>query len=307
MKSFSVQKSNVGLMVQDTSSALATLIGIWINNRYRDIVNSYDWEQLYHNQSVDTTANTSAYAFDPSTERLIYAVDITNDCPINIVTEQDFLQNYGDALTDTRSPDTCFLASSPVASQPGSGEKLIVKSSSTSDTAISVLLRGISSSSEVYESLNLSGTTAVTASNTYTEVLGFSKSGASVGKVTLYDNDGATSRAVLSMEGLNSRYKILNLYPVPSGAVTVKMRSKRKVRELAQSYDYPIIEDISDIIELGAQADAWRYKRQFAKATALETQYQIAKMQRIHNEVAQPGIVHQFQPEPLNRSEGITE
>lgn len=304
MKSFSVLKSNVGLMVQDTSSALSTLIGIWVNNRYRDVINSYDWEQLYHNQSINTSADTSAYAFDENTERLIYAVDITNDCPINIVSEQDFLQNYGDALTDTGSPDTCFLTSDVVASQPASGQ-LIVKSSSASDTAISILLRGMSSSSEVYESLNLSGTTAVTASNTYTEVLGFSKSGATVGKVTLYDNNGTTARAVMSPETLVSRYKILNLYPVPSGAVTVKLRTKRKITPLSQNYDYPVIEDVADILELGAQADAWKYKRQFAKATALETQYQIAKMERIHREVAQPGIVHQFQAESLNRDEGI--
>jgi len=166
MKSFSVIKANVGSYVQDTSSAFSTIVGLWVNNRYRDIINSYDWEQLYHNQSLTTTANTSAYAFDENTERLIYAVDITNDCPINIVTEQDFLQNYGDALTDTGSPDTCFLVSDVAASQPETGQKLIIKSSSASDTTQTILLRGLSSTAgEVYESLTCNGTTAVTASN----------------------------------------------------------------------------------------------------------------------------------------------
>jgi hypothetical protein len=305
MKSFSVITANVGSFVQDTSSALSTLIGLWVNNRYQDVIRSYDWEQLYHNQSITTTANTSAYGFDENTERLVYAVDITNDMPINIVTEQDFLQNYGDALTDTGSPDTCFLASDVVASQPASGQ-LIIKSSSASDTTQTILLRGISSTAgEVYESLTCNGTTAVTASNNYTRVLGFSKSGATAGKITLYDNDGTTARAVMSPETLVSRYKILNLYPVPSGAVTVKLRSRRRITPLSQTYDYPIIEDISDIIEIGAQADAWRYKRQFSKANTLETQYQIMKSDRIFKEVAQPGIVHQFQPEVLDRDEGI--
>jgi hypothetical protein len=306
MKSFSVLKTNVGLMVQDTSSAFATLLGIWINNRYRDIVNSYDWEQLYHNQSITTTANTSAYPFDENTERLIYAVDITNDRPINIITEQDFLQNYGDTLTDTGESDTCFLASAPVRSQPGSGEALIVKSSSASDTTQTILVRGITSTTnEVYESLSLSGTTAVTATNSYTEILGLSKSLATVGKVKIYENDGTTLIAEMSPESLVSRYKLINLYPIPSGAVTVQLRSKRKVLPLSQNYDYPIIEDIADVIEFGVQADAWKYKRQFSKGNAFETQYQIAKMDRIHREVAQPGIVHQFQAEPLNRDEGI--
>jgi len=306
MKSFSVIKANVGSYVQDTSSAFSTIVGLWVNNRYRDIINSYDWEQLYHNQSLTTTANTSAYAFDENTERLIYAVDITNDCPINIVTEQDFLQNYGDALTDTGSPDTCFLVSDVAASQPETGQKLIIKSSSASDTTQTILLRGLSSTAgEVYESLTCNGTTAVTASNTYTQVLGFSKSTSTAGKITLYDNDGSTVRAVMSPETLVSRYKILNLYPVPSGAVTIKLRTKRKITPLSQTYDYPVIEDIEDIIEMGAQSDAWRYKRQGSKANVCETQYQIMKSDRIHREVAQPGIVHQFQPEALSRDEGI--
>ncbi len=306
MKSFSVQKSDIGLMVQDTSSALATLIGIWINNRYRDIVNSYDWEQLYHNQTITTTANTSAYAFDENTDRLVFAVDRTNGAAINITTEQDFLQNYYDSLEDTGSSDTCFLTSAPVRSQPSSGEKVIIKSSSASDTTQTVLVRGITSAAnETYESLTCNGTTAVTASNTYTQILGISKSASTTGKISVYENDGSTLKAELSPESLVSRYKILNLYPIPSGAVTIDLRTKRKVLPLAQSYDYPIIEDISDIIEAGAQAEVWRYKRQFSKGNALETQYQVLKYDRIHREVAQPGIVHQFQPESLNRDEGI--
>jgi hypothetical protein len=306
MKSFSTMKSNVGSFVMDTSTTMGTLIGVWINNRYRDIVNAYDWEQLYHNQSVTTTANTSAYAFDENTERLIHGVDITNDCPINIVTEQDFLQNYGDALTDTGTSDTCFLTSSPVASQPASAQTLIVKSSSASDTTQTLLLRGLTSTAnEIYESLTLNGTTAVTATNSYTHILGISKSAVTTGKIKIYENDGSTLLAEMSPESTVSRYKILNLYPIPSGAVTIKLRTKRKTLPLSQDYDYPIIDEISDILEIGAQADAWRYKRQFNKMGALETQYQVLKSDRIFREVNQPGIVHQFQPEALDRDEGI--
>lgn len=306
MKSFSVLKTIIGANIQDTSSAFTTLIGYWINNRYRDVINSYDWEQLYHTQAINASATVSAYAFDENTERLIFIADVTNDGCLEIITEQDFLQNYYDDLNGTGTPEVCFLTSQPVRSQPGSAEALIVKSSSTNDTTQSVLLRGLTSTAgEVYESLTLNGTTAVTASNSYTEVLGISKSLATVGKVKVYENDGSTLIAELSPENLVSRYKSLHIYPIPTGAVAYHIRTKRKVTPLSQNYDYPIIEDIDDIIELGAQADAWKYKRQFSKATALETQYQIAKMERIHREVAQPGIIHQMQPTPLNRDDGI--
>lgn len=306
MKSFSVMKNSVGTNVQDTSSPFNTIIGTWVNNRYRDIIHSYDWEQLYHSQSFATSAATSAYALDENTDRVIFIKDRTNESYLEVITEQDFLTNYYDDLDTTGTPEVCYLKSEPVASQPGSAEAIIVKSSSSSDTTPTIFVRGITSTGgEVYESLTLNGTTAVTASNSYTNILSVSKSAATVGKITMYDNDGTSIVAELSPETLVSRYKILNIHPTPTAGATMELRTKRRVTPLSQDYDYPIIEDVEDIIELGAQADAWKYKRQFAKATALETQYQIAKSDRIFHEVQQPNIIHQFQPQVLDRSEGI--
>jgi hypothetical protein len=306
MKNYDLIKANVGTHLQDTSTAFDTIIGTWVNSRYRDIVNSYDWEQLYHSQSFATSANTSAYALDENTDRVVFVKDRTNEAYLEPITEQDFLTNYYDDLDTTGTPEVCFLTSEPVASQPGSAERAIVKSSSISDTTITILLRGITSAGmETYESLTLNGTTAVTASNSYTQILGFSKSAATTGKITLYDNDGTSIIAVMSPESLVSRYKILNIHPTPTAGATMELRTKRKVLPLSQDYDYPIIEDIDELLEIGAEADAWRYKRQFAKATALETQYQIMKSDRIHREVAQPDIIHQFQPQVLDRDLGI--
>ena len=59
MKQFSTLKTNVGYFVQDTSTALNTLIGYWVNNRYRDLLNAYDWEQLYHTQALTASASIS--------------------------------------------------------------------------------------------------------------------------------------------------------------------------------------------------------------------------------------------------------
>ena len=308
MQSFSVLKTIVAANVQDTSASFATLIGYWVNNRYRDIINSYDWEQLYHNQSYTTTANISSYPLDENTERLIFVKDRTNDSYVEVITEHTFLDNYYDDLDSTGQPEVCYLTSAPVRTQPASGEKLTMKSSSASDTTPTVLIRGITSTAgEVYETLTCNGTTAVTASNTYTKVLGISKSAATVGKISVYENDEATLKAELSPETLVSRYKSINFHPIPGSTqnITYQVRCKRRVTPLSQTYDYPVIEDTEDIIELGAQADAWKYKRQFTKATALETQYQIAKSDRIHREVAQPAILHQFPVQPLNRDDGI--
>jgi len=298
-------KTNVGLMVQDQGSSMASLIGVWLNNRYRDVVNSYTWEQLYITQTITTSANVSSYPFDANTDKIIFVNDITNSGTLNITTEEQFLQQNFDDLTTTGTPTTCFIKSDVVSSQPGSAEQITVKSSSTLD-AIIMLIRGITSTGgETYENLTTNGTTVVTASNSYTRILGISKAEASVGKITMYENDEATSLAEIYPENLESRYKTLDTHPIPSGTATIHIRTKRRISPLAQNYDYPVIEDVSDVIELGAQADAWRYKKQFNKGSILESQYQITKDERIFREVNQPGLIHQMVATPLNRDEGI--
>jgi len=306
MKQFSTLKTNVGYFVQDTSTALNTLIGYWVNNRYRDLLNAYDWEQLYHTQALTASASIAEYPMDENTERLIWVNDNGNDTYSDIITEQEFWQSYYDDLANSGTPEVCYLKSQSVRAQPSAATKPTVKSSSASDTTQTVLLRGITSTqNEIYESITLTGTTAATASNSYTEVLAISKSAATTGRVSVYENDGTTILAQLSPENLVSRYKVLHFHPTPGADIDLTIRCKKRAMPLSQNYDYPLIEDIDDIIEIGAQADAYKYKRQFSKATAMETQYQILKSDRIHREVAQPGIMHTFTPTPLNRNDGI--
>lgn len=305
-KNFSTMKSNIGSFVQNTSASFATLIGVWINNRYRDVINSYDWPQLYHTQSIAVSASVSAYALDENTDRVIFAHDTTNDNYLAILTEEQFLQGHYDDWDTTGTPTRCFIKSDVVKAQPASAEKLTLKSSSASDASQIIFIRGITSTGgETYESITLNGTTVASATNSYTRILGLSKSTASVGKVTIYENDASTVLSELSPENLESRYKALHLHYIPSGALTLRVKTKRRITPLSQNYDYPVIEDVSDILEAGTQADAWRYKRQFSKANVLETQYQVMKSDRIFHEVSQPGLIHQMTPTPLQRNDGI--
>jgi hypothetical protein len=299
-------KSYVGTAIQDTSAAMATIIGVWINNRYRDIANSYDWDQLYYTQTITVSAATSAYPLDERTDRLMFVQDTTNSSYLNIITEEQFLQEHFDDFSSTGTPTICFLKSDVVEAQPSAATAPTLKSSSASDTTQTVLVRGLTSTGgETYESLTMNGTTAVTASNSYTRILAISKSAATTGKLTVYQNDGATVLAELSPESLTSYYKTLNLHLIPVGAMTLYARVKRRVTPLSQNYDVPVIDGIDDILEVGAQADAWRYKRQFDKGNSLETQYQVLKDDRIHREVAQPGVIYQMQPTVLNRDDGL--
>ena len=241
-KDFSTIKSNIGTMVQDTSSTMATKIGVWVNNRYRNFISRYEWDELIYNFSLTASATVSAYNLDEDVDRLLFILDATNSCNITINNEQEFYQENYDVFNDTGTPERCFIKRDVVRSQPASAEQITVKSSSASDTTQTVLIRGISSSVELYESISLSGTTVATATNSYTRLLGISKSAATVGYLTVMHNDESTVLSLMAKEQLESRYKQLHLHPIPTGAIVYHIKAKRRILPLQPESDTAIIQ-----------------------------------------------------------------
>jgi len=304
-KSFSQIKSNIGSRVQDTSSTLGTLIGYWVNDKYRDVISRYEWDELYFPHTINASGSVSAYALPSDADRIIICLDSTNGENISEVTNQQFyLENY-DTWNSTGTPDKYFLTYDVVKSQPASAETLTVKSSSASDTTQTIFVRGLVSGEETYENITLNGTSVASATNSYTRILGVSKSASTVGYVTVMENDETTVLSVLPGEQLESSYKIINFHPIPTGAITYKTIIKRRTLPLAQNYDYPVVKDIADIIELGGTAEAWRYKRQFSKAQAFDVMYEKMLSEKIYQREAQPNRINQFTPTALDRDDGI--
>jgi hypothetical protein len=161
------------------------------------------------------------------------------------------------------------------------------------------------SGSEIYESITLNGTTFASATNSYTRIIGISKSAATTGYVTTYENDGVTVLSTLPSEQLESSYKILNLHPIPTGTANYLIRIKRRILPLSQNYDYPVVKDLADIIEIGAVVEAWRYKKQFAKAQALDVLYEKMISEKIFQRESSSNRVVQFVPTALDRDDGI--
>jgi len=73
-----------------------------------------------------------------------------------------------------------------------------------------------------------------------------------------------------------------------------------KPAELSESTDTPLI-PVENIIETGAIADAWRYKRQFAKAQAMEVMYADMLSNFIWDYENQPAFKRQFTPITYDR------
>ncbi len=111
-------------------------------------------------------------------------------------------------------------------------------------------------------------------------------------------DSGSVERYAIYTSDDKSQY--IKFHYAPAASITVALPYIVKPTELSGDTDTTLA-PIEDLLELGAIADAWRYKRQFAKAAEYETRFAIELQKYIWNEENQPNQVHQFIPATFNR------
>ena len=297
-KTFSTLKTNIANEIQDTSTSMKSIIGNYINRRYFQILRAINWKNIRDDYSFSTIAGTQDYILPDDFGKEIYVLDSTNGSELSKVDLQDLVREYPSGISSTGTVKRYVILEDTVQSQPSSASTITVVSSSASDTTQTVLIRGISSNVEITESVTLTGTTNATTTNSFSRIKAISKSANTVGKITV--TAGSTTIAVLAPKVLESRYKKIRLHYVPTQALTIKMPYIIKPLSLIEDDDYPII-DIADLIEIGATADAWRYKRQFVKAQSYEALFQAQLADYVWDKVNQPNEIIQFRPEVFDR------
>jgi len=79
-KTFAQMQANVGGMIIDTSSGFATLIGNWLNDKYRDIARRMPWSALIDSDYVIsvTTGAGASYSLPTDFDEEINCMDITH-------------------------------------------------------------------------------------------------------------------------------------------------------------------------------------------------------------------------------------
>jgi hypothetical protein len=94
----------------------------------------------------------------------------------------------------------------------------------------------------------------------------------------------------------------IRLYPVPSSVFTIALPHTLFAADMTADGDMPVI-DCDDAIEYGATADAWRTKRQFAKAADFDKQFEDHIQKLIWTQVNQPNRITQFRPTVYDKVE----
>ena len=208
-RAFTDLQSHVGTSVQDTSAAFATILGVYINKRYQQILRKINWNYINEDYTLNTVVGTQNYTLPSDFKTELYVNDSTNSKRLDRVELQDLVREYSGSM----------------------------------DTSGNI---------ERYSVFN--------------------------------SDDGE---------------KYIKLHYKPNAVLTLGIPYEVKPSELSGSTEN--ILDIEDLIELGATADAWRYKRQFTKAQAMDIMFEKELSEYIFAQENQENMVHKMTPRVASR------
>lgn len=294
MRKLSQIVSNVGNNVLDTSSSLATIIKNYVNDRYKMLRRRLSLQQFSRvAYQFTTVGGTEDYILPDDFDKELSVLDVTNGSELFRIDTQNWVDKFSTTLNSQLQATNYIILNSPVMVQPTSAGVITVVSSSASDTTGTVRVRGFVSNREDSETINLSGTASSNGTKSFSRIIGITKSTDTVGAVTI--SRGTDTLAILAPENNLSYYKIMKLVPIPSGSSTIEVNYIPEFLPLSDDEDYPNI-DCSDILEAGATADTWRYKRQFAKAQEMESQFEKRLADLAFNYESQPNFPRLMNP-----------
>lgn len=294
---------NVGTVIQDTSSAMATIIKVFCNNRYRELQKRLNFRVFNFDHSIALVAGTQDYILPSDFGKELYAYDSTNLRYIPFIAMEELAEKYPDSLASQGTVDRYSIFKDCVRKQPTSASVITFVSSSTADTSQSIRIKGTDANDvEVEETIALNGTTNAASTLSYKTIRMITKSASTTGRVTATSNAAAVTVAVLAPADMDYKVRKLRTHYIPGNAVTLKLPYQIKPYPLSSDYDSPQF-NCADGIEIGATADAWRFKRQFAKAGELDRLFEKWIIDEQWDLENNPNQTHTLNPKPYDRDD----
>lgn len=115
---------------------------------------------------------------------------------------------------------------------------------------------------------------------------------------TTIDSTGQPERYIVFTDDAND--KKMQFHYTPDATMTISVPYIATPTAMSADADVPVL-GLEDLLELGATADAWRYKRQFSKATAMEVAFNHMFQDFIFAQEKQPNNSIQFKPNVADR------
>jgi hypothetical protein len=296
-RTFGTMKSNVGTLVGDTSSAMQVIIGNFLNNRLAEVLKRSNLLDVNRSDyQFTTTAGTEDYALPQDFGKELTVRDVTQGQWLSRTDTQSNVMMDSSSTDSQGAISKYIILDKTVLAQPTAASVVTITSSSASDTSQTVYVKGLDSNGyEDYETASLSSTSNVVTTKLFSRIFLISKSAVTAGNITFTTNSGAVTVAVMSRAILEHRRKIMRLVSIPGTSSTIEINYLQHPMPMSQDYDYPII-DCADVLEAGAECDAWRFKRQFGKAADMDIVFEKRLANLLFDYANQPNQLSLFKP-----------
>lgn len=246
-----------------------------LNRVYEKVYNIYPWDNIkLFDVSVTQAANTGTVVL-PSNVDLIRAFRIGVDVlkPAHEIRVNEFVPDLIEN-GDGTPVGYMYLPDSPVATQPASASLITLVSTSAADTGTNfpIHIEGTVSGEDDEEELDLSGTTPVTTTKSFTDIRKIVKP-LTTGRITISDAVPATLGTIAPWD-LEGQNKQVQLVPTPDSEKIITLQCTRRFERLVSDNDASVIPEadgalidllIAELLEAEEQEDRAQYYR--AKAT----------------------------------------
>ena len=307
-------KDNVLDTTRQSASQIGSLVNEFINITLHEINDpawafgnkdfAHKWNFLRRKTTFSTVADTSDYVLPRDVDKIALLRQTDSPTKLAQVRDEEFFELIPDP-TQTGNPRWYRLwETEGVSTRLSTADTIDVVSSSASDAGDSALAVSVSGydSNGIWrtETFQLNGTTAVTGSISFAarEII-VQKQKDTTGTITVTENSGGTTLAVIGPDERAPKFKIATLYPIPSSAITIYLEYYTYIPELNNDSDVPLVpEKYHYAIRLGTLAKVYQYLNKEIDFATMQGLFSRAVKSMVAGDIAEPDIIEHLKPTP---------
>lgn len=233
---------------EDGDTVTETMLKDVMNQAHVNRLKQHKWPFMRwpRTETLSITSGTRDYTLHQEYGQGLDFYDVTNGRHLKEVPYREELDLVPEGDDADGTPWEFQLAgNSPVQTQLTSNDTIKVVSTSASDntSTYNIIITGETSSGDITsETVTPNGLTPVAGTVTWRTILGVTKTADTNGSISVTTSGGTTILTLRPTEN-GRNYRVLHLLRDPDASATVKYRFMRKVTELVNDYDIPLLPD----------------------------------------------------------------
>ncbi len=290
---------------EESGDDFETMAKVIVNFIYKELLIESNRLMEEREGTLTLSSSKSTYGMPIYFKEVSAFLDTDNDREIELLTKEEYDRRFV-GLTESDDPEyACAYGHFGVQSAPNSAGTLTVESSDATDTGSNyqVVITGLSSSIPVRETITVTGTTAVTTSNSYDAsnmgvqrvVLTNSNNAEFTGNIIVKDSDGNTLATIPPFYEKSPTFSWYLFYPTPGSTSTLTVRGLARKQPLTHTTDWPEIdENFHDLLVYGSEEILLPHVGKMRMGIAAGNKYQERKKAFLGQSENNAGIRRRF-------------